>query len=163
MSLEMHGWIAALAPLLALGVFDRAPLDDARADLCPVATARYSIALGEGRGGDLGDGGCAAPGQRRQEEYRLDLAHDGAVALEMKARAFDPRLLLVDERGTVVAEGEDPHRGDGWRSQYIHVELHSGTYYLVASGGRGRYAVGAVPLVGELDEPPPPLAARHAD
>jgi hypothetical protein len=92
------------------------------------------IAVGQSRGGTLGQGDCDRFGTWT-DRWSLDLSAEASVRIDLSSGAFDAYLELLSSNGLVIAENDDA----GSLDSRIIETLPAGSYVIVArSLGQGQ-------------------------
>ncbi|HSH75603.1 MAG TPA: hypothetical protein VLA09_07980, partial [Longimicrobiales bacterium] len=111
-------------------------IDETSAGGCSVAG---EIAVGQTRSGQLDHGDCPEGGGIVGDRWRLSLATDTTVRIDLTSDAFDAYLELRDASGVILASNDD------WGSLDSRIvrTLAAGSYTIVARslgpGGSGPY------------------------
>lgn len=116
----------------------------------PACTMSNAVAttLGATVNGTLATSDCILPSDGTYADvYRLTLATNRAIQVDLASSAFDAYLVLIDANGTVVAEDDDSAGGSNAR--IVTGTLAAGTYYVVANsfaiGETGAYTLTIAP------------------
>lgn len=102
-----------------------------------------------------------------RDAFRLSMPTDGAAVIRLAEtdHFLDPRLLLYDASGELVAENDDAD--DFSVNSRLNVELAAGEYYVVAASWEdvveGAYELNVVRLLEETPPSAPPVAATSDD
>ena len=96
---------------------------------------RSAVAAGDSVQGTLSFTGCQYPDDTFSDIYQLSLADSAALDLRLTSADFDPYLLLLDSKGSVIDEGAA-----------ISHTLDAGTYFVVAKAFSGYTSTGKYTL-----------------
>ena len=75
--------------------------------------------------------------------YQVSLANAGSIDLKLTTGDFDPYIVLLDAKGSVLAQADD---GGGGMTAHIAQQLAAGNYFVVAKPFDGAQSVGSYQL-----------------